>query len=260
MPQFDGEVAIVTGGNSGLGAATARLFAREGARAVIAARNQERGDQVVREIVEAGGEAVFIKTDVTQETQIEACVRATLDHYGRIDIVFNNAGIGGSGAGASEPTDAWQRMLDATITATYQMCRRVVPHMEAQGGGVIVNMSSIYAVQSYMPEPASSRGWDHSYSTFKGAAEAYTRALAVEVGPLNIRVNCVQPGWIETPMTMKDRRQWDEVIKPAVLARQALKTAGQRDDVAYAVVFLASPAARFITGQVLTMDGGLTLT
>ena len=248
MPQFDGEVAIVTGGNSGIGAATARLFAREGARVVIAARNQERGDQVVREIVEAGGEAVFIQTDVSREAQIEACVRATLEHYARIDIVFNNAGIGGGLGGWSEPTESWQQMLDTTITGIYQMCKRVVPHMEAQGGGAIVNMSSIAAEHHPMPSTTPSARPGLSYNVAKGAAEAYTRALAVEAGVLNIRVNCVRPSWIETPMTTAGHRRTKEVAKPSFQGRQALKTTGQPEDVAHAVVFLASPAARFITG------------
>ncbi len=260
MPQFDGEVAIVTGGNSGIGAATAKLFAHQGARVVIAARNQERGHRVVREIVEAGGEAAFIQTDVSQEAQIEACVRATVDRYGRIDIVFNNAGIGGGMGGWSEPTDTWQQMMDTTITGIYQMCKRVVPHMEAQGGGAIVNMSSIAASHRSLPDATSSARSGLSYNVAKGAAEAYTRALAVEVGPLNIRVNCVRPGWIETPMTTVDPKRWNDVSKPYMMSRQPLKTAGQADDVANAVVFLASPAARFITGQMLTVDGGSTLT
>ena len=260
MPQFDGEVAIVTGGNSGIGSATAKLIAREGARVVIAARNQERGDRVVREIVEAGGEAAFIQTNVSQEAQIEACVRATLEHYARIDIVFNNAGIGGGLGGWSEPTESWQQMMDSNITGIYQMCKRVVPHMETQGGGVIVNMSSVAAVHHSLPSTTSSASSVLSYNVAKGAVESYTRALAVEVGPLNIRVNCVRPGWIETPMTTSEPRQWDDVNKPQLWSRQPLRMVGQAEDVAHAAVFLASPGARFITGQMLAVDGGIMLT
>ena len=123
-------------------------------------------------------------------------------------------------AGRSEPTESWQQMLETTITSTYQMCKRVVPHMEAQGGGAIVNMSSIAAVQSNTSDTSPFGSTDLSYSTAKAAAEAYTRALAVEVGLLNIRVNCVRPGWIETPMTTASRLRFDEVSTPFFRGRQ----------------------------------------
>ncbi len=258
MPLFDGDVAIVTGGSSGIGAATAKLLAHEGARVVIAARNQERGGRIAGEIEAAGGEASFIQTDVTQEAQIEACVSGTLKRYGRVDIVFNNAGIGAMG-GWSEPDESWRQMLETTITSMFRMCKLVVPHMEAQGGGAIVNMSSIKAVQGNLPKHPIA-GLALSYHTSKGAAEAYTHALAVAVGHLGIRVNCVRPGWIETPLTGIGRRRTEEVTKPYFRGRQALKTIGQAEDIANAVVFLASPDARFITGQVLPVDGGVTLT
>ena len=259
MPLFDGDVAIVTGGNSGIGAATAKLFAREGVRVVIAARNQERGAQIVGEIEGGGGEASFIQTDVTDEAQLEACVSGTLDRYGRVDIVFNNAGIGAMG-GWSEPDESWQQMLETTITSMFRMCKLVVPHMEAQGGGTIVNMSSIKAVQGNLPGLHPLAGLALSYHTSKGAAESYTRGLAVELGHLGIRVNCVRPGWIETPLTGIGRRRTEEVTKPYYRNHQALKTIGQAEDIAHAVVFLASPGARFITGQVLAVDGGVTIT
>ena len=259
MTLFNGQVAIVTGGNSGIGAATARLFASEGARVVVAARSRERGEQVVQEIAAAGGEASFIQTDVTQEPQLEACVSDTLERYGSVDIVFNNAGIGAMG-GWSEPDESWRQMLEATITSMFHLCKLVVPCMEAQGGGSIVNMSSIKAVQGNQPDHHPLAGLALSYHSSKGAVESYTRALAVEVGLLGIRVNCVRPGWIETPLTGAGRRRTEEVTKPYYRSRQALKTIGQAEDIAHAVVFLASPAARFVTGQVLPVDGGITIT
>ena len=261
MPRFNGEVVIVTGGNSGIGAASAKLFASEGARVVIAACNQERGEQVVHEIAEAGGEAAFIQTDVSQEEQVQACVQATLDRYGSIGIVFNNAGVSSGTIGSwQEPTDSWQRKLKASITATCQMCKHVISHMEDGGGGALVNMSSLLAVQTNTPDDSPIESGGLSYHVAKGAAEAYTIALAVEVGPLNIRVNCVRPGWIETPMTLAYEPRWSEVVKPYVTRRQAIKNVGQADDIANAAVFLASSQARFITGQVLAIDGGITLT
>jgi NAD(P)-dependent dehydrogenase (short-subunit alcohol dehydrogenase family) len=259
MPQFDSQVVIVTGGSSGIGAAAVRRFAAEGAGVVIAARDPEKAAAVVNEVRNAGGEASFIQTDVRQQEQLEACVQETLDRHGRIDVVFNNAGAGWHGSW-SESSESLHEMLETTLTATWRMCKLVVPHMEAQGGGAIVNMSSILAVGGTLPDYNPLHNIVLSYGASKGAIESYTRALAVEVGPLNVRVNCVRPGWIPTPLTAAGRRRTEELTKPFFVSRQALHTPGQPEDVAEAALFLASSHARFITGQVLAVDGGYTLT
>jgi NAD(P)-dependent dehydrogenase (short-subunit alcohol dehydrogenase family) len=259
MFQFEGQVVIVTGGSSGIGAAAARRFATEGASVIIAARDPQKATAIVSEIRSAGGAASFIQTDVRQEEQLAACVQETLGRHGRIDVVFNNAGSGWHGSW-SESSESLHEMLETTVTATWRMCKLVVPQMEAQGSGAIVNMSSILALGGTLEGYNPLHGIVLSYGASKGAIESYTRALAVEVGPLNVRVNCVRPGWIPTPLTAAGRRRTEEVTKPFFASRQALHASGQPEDVAEAVLFLASSHARFITGQVLGVDGGYTLT
>ncbi len=235
------------------------LLAVEGAQVVIASRAPERAIPLVEEVESAGGNADFIQTDVAEEAQVEACVRSTLERYGRIDVVFNSAGIAPRG-GWSEASESWRGQLQTVVTGTYHMCKAVVPPMTAAGGGAIVNVSSIFAVMGTMPDYHPVSGIALSYHTAKGAIEAYTRALAVEVGAQNIRVNCVRPGWIPTPLTRAGSPRTENVVRPWYVGRQALKFTGQPEDVAHAVVFLASAAARFITGQVLAVDGGVTIT
>ena len=257
MPRFDEQVAIVTGGSSGLGAVTAKLFAEQGAKVVIAARGPERASEVVKEIETQGGEAVFLQTDIADEEQVKACIQRVIDRYGRIDVVFNNAGSAPRGDWM-ESSESWSHTLETAANGTFYMCKNVIPHMEAAGGGSIINMSSIAAVTGHFPKgtPESTQGL--SYNATKGAVESYTLALAVAVGPMNIRVNGVRPGWFPTALTLKDPER-GAIRSKFFLERQSLKFHGDPKDIANAVLFLASSESRFITGHIVTVDGGLTL-
>lgn len=257
--KLKGRVAIITGGSSGIGEATAMVFAREGAHVVIVARDKDKAERVIDRVVKVGGVSSFIKTDVRSEEQISQCVEQIIALHGRIDIVFNNAGAGWHGSW-SESGESVKEMFETTTTATWRMCKQVVAHMERQGGGSIINMSSILAAGGTLPNYNPLHGIALSYSASKGAIESYTKALAVELGRLNIRVNCVRPGWIPTPLTAAGRRRTEELTKPFFMDRQALHVAGETSDVAEAVLFLASDDSRFITGEVLAVDGGYTLT
>jgi NAD(P)-dependent dehydrogenase (short-subunit alcohol dehydrogenase family) len=254
---FAGKVAIVTGGGApddgiGNGRAAAMLLARSGAKVLVVDILKESAEQTVRMIEAEGGVALpFVAdvADVVDEAQCKALVEAALDAFGRLDLLDNNVGIGGRGTVVDTPSDLWRRVMQVNVDSMFYVSKYAIPAMiETAGGGAIVNVSSISALRP--------RGLT-AYSTSKGAVIALTRAMAVDHGPQQIRVNCVAPGPIYTP------RMYTGQMTPA--GREARRKAsvlgleGLGWDIGHAVRFLLSEQARYITGQTLVVDGGATL-
>jgi NAD(P)-dependent dehydrogenase (short-subunit alcohol dehydrogenase family) len=249
-----GKVAIVTGGGApddgiGNGRAAAILLARSGAKVLVVDIEHGPAEQTVEMIAEAGGTAAAHVPDVSEETQCKALVDAALKAFGRLDLLDNNVGIGGRGSVVDTPPDLWRRVMTVNVDSVFYVSRYAIPAMvETAGGGAIVNVSSISALRP--------RGLT-AYSTSKGAVIALTRAMAVDHGAQNIRVNCVAPGPIYTP------RMWTGQMTPT--GREARRKAsllgleGVGWDIGHAVRFLLSAQARYITGQTLVVDGGATL-
>ncbi len=250
-------VAIVTGGNSGIGEATARLFAAEGASVAILARREEQGKAVEASIKEAGGEAVFIACDVSDRQQVDSAAAAVAERYGRIDTLFNNAGGGGPGNFPDEEDDVWNRVLTVNLTGTFYMCRAVWPHMIEAGGGQIVNMSSVAAQRGFSKRMYDlvGRGPSASYYAAKAGVDAFTRYAAGMGGQHNIRVNGVRPGQIITPAV--DTGGGHHSLEAMFDFIQILDGKGYPEDVAQAVLFLVSDEAKFITGEIVNVDGGM---
>jgi NAD(P)-dependent dehydrogenase (short-subunit alcohol dehydrogenase family) len=257
MPgRLQGKVAMITGGNSGIGEATAHRFAQEGAQVVLLARREPEGYAVQQAIRETGGEALFIPCDVADRGAVEAAVATTIDRYGSLHVLFNNAG-GGSGVIFPEESDeVWERVLRINLTGTFLMCRAVWPHLIAAGGGVIINMSSLAAVVGVSE---TVREMTHalpsaSYFASKAGIEAFTRYIAGLGASHNIRVNCVRPGQILTSRLTTAAGEHRYARHFEVV--QLLKGPGRAEDVANTVLFLASDEARFITAEVINIDGG----
>ncbi len=252
-----GQVAIVTGGNSGIGEGAARLFAREGASVAILARREKEGHAVESSIRDDGGEALFVRCDVSDSEQVNSAVRTVLDKYGRIDALFNNAGGGDRGNFPNENDDAWDRVLSVNLTGTFYMCRAVWPHMINAGGGRIVNMSSVAAVRGFSKKMYDLVGRypSASYYAAKAGVDAFTRYAASMGGQHNIRVNCVRPGQIITPLT--DVGGGHHSLEAMFDAIQILDGVGYPTDVANLVQFLVSDESRFITGEIINVDGGM---
>lgn len=249
--RLDGKVAIITGGGTGIGKATAILFADQGAKVVIANRRSGTGEAVVNSIVEKGGEASFISTDVSKSDELRKMVEYTIGTYSRIDILFNNAGITGETGPFWEISDnGWDILIRTNLTGHFLCAKYVVPHMLKQGGGVIVNMSSVLGYSAY--------GNVCPYMTSKAGIVGMTKAMALDLARKNIRVNCIVPGSIDTPM------MW-ELYKPEDLPRIEKEAAesvpigrvAAPEEIANAVLFLVSPLASLITGATLIADGGL---
>ncbi len=239
------KVALITGASSGIGRATASLFADQGAKVIVVDINDARGVETIREIEKKGGEALYLHTDVGVMDQVEAMVMHAIDHYGQIDIVHSNAYASFDGYAHEISEEGWDRTLDVSLKATWMIARGILPKMQGeQGGGVFIITGSVHSIRGYAHRTA--------YQAAKGGLLALTRALAADYAP-KIRVNAILPGAIETqPATEEERRRTAGMCP--------LNRVGQPEDIAQAALFLASEMSSYMTGTYLIVDGGLVST
>jgi NAD(P)-dependent dehydrogenase (short-subunit alcohol dehydrogenase family) len=244
------KVALITGGTSGIGSATARLFAQEGAAVGITGRSEQRGRDVVRQIEEEGGNAIFVPADVRVDDDCRRAVAETVDAFGRLDVLFNNAGVYAANDAIGCSEEEWDLQVDVSLKGTFLMSKRVLPVMIAQGSGSIVNNSSGWGLVGGERAVA--------YCAAKGGMVVMTKAMAIDHGPQGVRVNCICPGDTETPMEYEDAKRqgktWDAYLEGA--SARPLGRMGRPDEIARAALFLASDESSFITGAVLPVDGG----
>jgi len=249
MNTFAGKVALVTGGSSGIGRATAIKFGERGARVVVAARREKEGKETVEMIKKAGGEAMFVQTDVRIASQVENMVQQTVKKYGRLDIAFNNAGVGGIMARLIRTSEElFDELVDTNFKGVWLSMKYEIPVMQQQGGGVIINNSSVSGVATAERLAV--------YSGSKHAVVAISKAAAAEYGVDNIRVVTVCPGWIKTAMTEELRARPDA---DAFRSMIPLKRWGEPEEVAEMVTWLASDAASFVTGGAFIISGGMNV-
>ena len=248
--KLSNKVALITGSGSGIGRASAILFSQEGAKIAAADIDKEGGHQTVDSIKQKGADAIFIQTDVTKASDVERMVKITLDRYGKLDILFNNAGIGMPFMPIEQiEEDFWHRIMDINVKGIFLGCKYAIPAMKRQGGGVIINTASISGVR---PRPGNT-----AYSTSKGAAIVLTKALALELAPFKIRVNCINPVVVDTPFLEKNISQSQlEEAKKTMLSTIPLGRLCQPEDIAHAALYLASDESSMVTGASLNVDGG----
>lgn len=244
-------VAIVTGAAKGIGWGIATVFSKEGAKVVVVDWDEEAGKKTAADINAAGGDAIFVKCDVSNEEQVKAMIQATLDKYGRIDVLVNNAAIGVYKTITDATSEDWDHCLSVNLKGVFLCSRYAIPHMQALGKGVIINISSVHAY-------ANVNGTS-PYAASKGGVAALTRAMAMDYSP-TIRINAIAPGWVLTPLIQGIFDSYDDPAEQQriVEQRQVMKRIGQPEDVGHAAAFLASDEASFITGIQLFVDGGLT--
>ena len=246
MERLQGKVALITGGGSGMGRASCLLFAGEGAKVLVVDRVATAGDETVQLIRDAGGEACFVEADVAEASDADMMVATAVATYGRLDILFNNAGIEGPSTKLLDyREDNWHRVIAVNLTAVYYAMRAAIPSMIEQGGGVILSTASVAGLVGLARSSA--------YSAAKAGVIGLSRTVALEYGPQNIRVNCICPGFIDTPMlgrVLGDRPQ--TVLVP----HAPLRRVGQAEDIARAALYLASDEAAYVTGVPFVVDGG----
>jgi NAD(P)-dependent dehydrogenase (short-subunit alcohol dehydrogenase family) len=247
------KVALITGGNSGIGKATAILFAKEGAKVCITGRNEIRCEEVVKEITDGGGQAIHIIADVRFPEECQSTVQETIKAFERLDILFNNAGVYFPNNAVNCLEEEWDLTIDINLKGIYLMSKFALPHMIAQKSGVIINNGSGWGIVGGNEAV--------SYCASKGGVVLMTKAMAIDHGRQGIRVNCLCPGDVETPMLDEDARMrgmsWEEYQAQAV-AQRPMGRIGLPDEIAKAALFLASDDSTFMTGATLVVDGGGT--
>jgi NAD(P)-dependent dehydrogenase (short-subunit alcohol dehydrogenase family) len=248
--KLEGRVAVVTGGTSGIGSATSALLAEEGATVVLTGRNQVRGEQVARAITDAGGKAIFLQADVRLAEDCRQVVERTLEAFGQIDILFNNAGVYHPKTTPNCTEEEWDETIDSSLKGAFLMSKYALPSMIDRGSGSIIHNSSGWGILG--GEKAA------AYCAAKGGLVVMAKAMAMDHGRHGIRVNCVCPGDVETPMLTDDAEKqgmtWEEYLAGA--SDRPLGRVGTVDEIARAVLFLASDDSSFVTGESLVVDGG----
>ena len=248
--QVSGKVAVVTGGASGIGRATAHLLAREGATVVVADVKAADGERVVAEITQSGGKAFFQPADVSRNEDCCRLVKTAIDAFGRVDILFNNAGIIRRANVVDLSEDDWDLVMAVNVKSMYLLSREVIPHMQKSGGGTIINTASGWGLSGGAKAAV--------YCASKGAVVLLTKAMAIDHGPQNIRVNCICPGDTDTEILRDEARQLGEDSRRflAGSGNRPLGRVGTAEEIAQAVLYLASDASSFVTGTALVVDGG----
>ena len=250
--KVENKSVIVTGAGSGIGAASAELFATHGAKVIVADINMDNADKVVQRIKDSGGEAVAVKVNVTKYEEVENMVNQTINHFGKLDVIVNNAGIGPKVMAkvADHSFEDWDRVIAVNQTGVFYCMKAVLPHMVKQGGGNIVNIASLAGLKA--------SGKNLSYSASKFAVVGMTKSTALEYASKNVRVNAVCPGYTESALLdqlLSMRPDMGDILKSFV----PMKRFGLAAEIANAVVWLASDNTKFITGQTVTLDGGASL-
>lgn len=251
MGRLDHKVAVITGGASGIGAAAVKRFCAEGAAVVIADLNEAGGGALAKEIGAGGGRAMFQRVDVSVEADVQAAMQRAVSAYGRLDTVFNNAGLGGA-IGPLEETSVedWDRTQAILLRGVFLGIKHAIPHLRAAGGGSIISTASVAGLRG--------GAGPHSYSAAKAGVVNLTRTAALELGKDHIRVNCICPGGIVTPLLTSRFPGGSEALAPLMSVLQPIPRPGYPEDIAAMALFLASDEASFVTGAAMAVDGGFT--
>lgn len=249
FPVLSGQVALVTGGNSGIGRAIALTYAKAGAAVAIVGRNPEKNAAVLDELQAFGRKAMAIELDLSNRDQIEPAITQVEDELGPISILVNNAGTGAAGGVLTLRLEEWDRVLETNLTAPLVLSKFVARSMTKQRQGKIINIASASAFYGYVRLTA--------YSVSKAALIHLTKCMAVELGPYNVQANAIVPGWIETEMA---ERMKQSPMYPRTVELTPVRRWGQPEEIANAALFLASPGSGYVNGATLTLDGGMTLT
>jgi NAD(P)-dependent dehydrogenase (short-subunit alcohol dehydrogenase family) len=251
--RLEGKVAVITGAGSGIGRVAAQMFAAEGAKVVVAEFAADAGEETVRQVADAGGEASFVKTDVSREDDARAMVDHAVERFGRIDVLYNNAGIMPESDHSVTDTEVavWDQVMAVNLRGVFLGCKYAIPPMVDQGSGSVINISSFVAILGCsVPQDA--------YTASKGAVLSLTRSLAVQFGPKGVRSNAICPGPIETPLLM-DWLLKDEAAKQLRLARNPTGRFGKPEEIVNAAIYLASDESRWTNGAQFVIDGGITV-